>query len=222
MDIKSIMSFLSDLSLNNNREWMEKNKKSYQKAKKEFTGLVSSLIVGIRTFDDTVGELEAKNCIFRLHRDLRFSKDKRPYKENFGASMTKGGRKSKFAGYYIHLQPGNKSAIAGGLYMPEGDVLKKVRQEIDYNLGEFNQILSEKSFKKTFQELKGEKLKTAPKGYPKDHPGLEYLKHKSFFVYNELKDDEVLNSNFENAIVEQFSKIKSLNDFLNRAVKDSI
>lgn len=216
------MSFLSDLSLNNNREWMEKNKKSYQKAKKEFTGLVSSLIVGIRTFDDTVGELEAKNCIFRLHRDLRFSKDKRPYKENFGASMTKGGRKSKFAGYYIHLQPGNKSAIAGGLYMPEGDVLKKVRQEIDYNLGEFNQILSEKSFKKTFQELKGEKLKTAPKGYPKDHPGLEYLKHKSFFVYNELKDDEVLNSNFENAIVEQFSKIKSLNDFLNRAVKDSI
>ena len=160
--------------------------------------------------------LNPKKLTFRIYRDVRFSKDKRPYKTNFGASFSPAGKGMGKPGYYLHIEPGNKSFVAGGLFMPEPENLSKVRQEIDYNSTGFGKILSDKKFKKTFP--KGlddfDKLKTAPKGYPKDHPQLDWLKHKSFIVSHPFTDKEVADKKFIKKVAECCKSLKPLNDFL--------
>ena len=211
--MKETLKFLSDLAAHNDRDWMQANKKRYEAAKAAFKELTADLIKGIGAFDESVLGLEPKDCIFRLNRDIRFSKDKSPYKTNFGAAIMEGGKKSPNPTYFFQLQPGN-SFVAGGVYHPEAEYLKKIRQEIDYNPEELKQIAEEKAFQKAFGKITGESLKTAPKGYPKDHPNIELLRMKSFLVMRNLTDEEVLKKDLAKRLSDYFELMMPFNQYL--------
>lgn len=217
MNTSLILEFLTGLSSHNSKEWMEANKEEYNQAKATFIELVSTLLENLKQFDPGVAALTAKDCIFRINRDVRFSKNKAPYKNNFGASISEGGKKSENAGYYFHIQPGNESFIAGGLYMPASEHLKKIRQEIDYNAPELLKIVSEKDFKKTFGTVQGDKLARAPKGYFPDHPNIEFLKLKSYIVLQKLSDKEILSNDLVASLSDKCRTMKPFLDFLNVA-----
>lgn len=218
-DLKQVLSFLGDLEKNNNKDWMHDNKKVYQQAKAEFNEFVNQLITKLSEFDPDILGLEPKHCTFRINRDIRFSKDKSPYKNNFGAYMAKGGKKGVGGGYYIHLQPG-ESFMGGGIYMPPSDILSKIRQEIDYNPDPLLSILSEKSFKSYYGNLSGEQLKTAPKGYEKDHPHINLLRFKSFVVFRKLSGQEITSAGFLDDVAKGFQILKPLKDYLSVAIDD--
>src|SRR5580704_12619768 len=146
------IKFLKDLKKNNNKSWFDAHRTQYEEAKKDFEIFIQTVIDTHNKKDPTLKELKAKQCMFRINRDVRFSKDKSPYKSNFGASINRGGKKSLFAGYYFHCEPG-ESFAGGGLWGPMPPELKKVRQEIDYNFAEFKKILSNKKFKSTCGDL---------------------------------------------------------------------
>ena len=212
---KSSLDFLKKLKKNNNREWFNANKKLYEDAKYDFEIFVFELIQKIAEFDESVSGLEPKNCIFRIYKDVRFSKDKSPYKTNMGAFICKGGRKNNAAGYYIHLSPG-ECFLAGGLYMPMPDKLLDVRNRIASNYKAFVKIVQDKEFKKYYGELwQGDKLKTAPKGFDKEHPAMEYLKLKSFIGDHITNEDKALGKNYLDYCSKVFKAAKSLNAFLN-------
>jgi len=218
MITENTLKFLSKLKSNNNREWFEANRAWYEEVRKDFIESVQQIIDDYSDKDNSIKGQTTKDCVFRINRDVRFSHDKTPYKKNFSAAFSKGGRKSDFAGYYLHIEPG-KSFYGGGLWMPPSDFLNKVRQEIDYNWEEFKEILNEKTFKKTFKNLyKEDALKTVPKGYDKENPAIEYLKLKSFFTETSLSDKEITAKNFYKNLIKGFTILKPLNDFLNRAV----
>ena len=215
---QSTLEFLKKLKKNNNKDWFDKHKAGYEAAKKDLTAFIEKVIAAIGSFDPSVKHLEPKDCMFRIYRDVRFSKDKTPYKSHLGAYISGRGKKSHGPGYYIHIQPDN-SFLAGGLWVPPTPDLNKVRQEIDYNLEEFGSILKEKSFKKYFKSLdQGEKLKTLPKGYDKDHPGIELLKLKSFTVTYHVDDKAVTSKDFVKHATGVFKSMKPLHDFLDRAL----
>lgn len=214
-DYQHIFNFIDGVVKNNNREWFNSNKASYLKARDTFIELTAYLIKGIGHFDKNIEQLIAKKCVFRFYRDLRFTKDKRPYKENFGASIKKAGRKSPYAGYYIHLAP-NNSYIGGGCFRPNRTVLSGIREEIDYNSEGFKAILNEKKFKKIFGDMKGEKLSRHPKGYSKDNPNIELLKHKSFIAMQEISDEYLENPE---KIIESFEALSPFLEFLNKNIK---
>jgi len=214
------INFLKSLKKNNKKEWFDKNRKAYEAARADFEGFIQSAIDQHSKNDTDLKELEARKCIFRINRDIRFSKDKSPYKTNFGASMDKGGRKSGFAGYYFQLEPG-KSFLAGGLWMPEPEKLKKVRQEIDYCFDEFDGIISSRKFKSWFGELyEGDdiKLSRVPQGFEKDNPASEFLKLKSWLVIHDLTDKEVTAKNLLKTTVDAFVTMQPFIKFLNRAI----
>jgi uncharacterized protein (TIGR02453 family) len=216
MNFKSALKFLKNLKSNNNKEWFDKNKDRYLEAKIGLELFIGELIQGISVFDPQVRGLEAKKSVFRIYKDVRFSKDKTPYKIHLGAYMAEGGTKSPKGGYYLHLEPGNKSMLGGGIYMPEAGVLNAIRNEIDYAPKDFLKIISSKNFKNYFGELGGEKLKNHPKGFSADHPQIEFLKHKSFFVMHSLTDAQVTSPDFKKQVLKIFKEMKPLNDFLNR------
>ena len=211
--MKSILDFLTELEGNNSREWMEQNKSSYLAAKNTFEEMVKLLIDRITTFDQSLVGVRPKDCIFRLHRDVRFSHNKLPYKTNMGAFIGSRGKKTENGGYYIHIEPG-KSMLAGGVYMPPSDILKKIRQEIDYNPGKLIKYMESKQFKQYFGSFAGETLKTTPKGYAADHPHIDLLRLKSYIVVHNITDDVVLKPGFINFASEVFSHIKPLNDYI--------
>lgn len=214
---KSTLEFLSKLSKNNNKEWFDKNRSSYELAKVNFKEFVNELIISTAKFDSSIKHLEAKDCIFRINRDVRFSKNKAPYKNNFGVSISPGGKKSFSAGYYLQLQPGS-SFIAGGMWMPPTPQINAIRQEIDYNTVEFKKIIGNKEFKKYFGQLSDEdKLKTVPKGYDKSHPEIELLKYKSYLTIHSVKDAEILSKNFLKHCNSIMKTMLPLNLFLRRA-----
>lgn len=215
--MKDVIAFLEDLAANNQKEWMQEHKKSYEKAKEDFKGVVAALIAGIEGFDESVQGLAPKDCMFRINRDIRFSKDKSPYKTNFGAAIMEGGKKSPNPTYYIHIQPG-KSFLAGGVYMPDAENLKKIRQEIDYNPQELRELVKDTQFKKAFGQMTGERLKTAPKGYPKDHPNIDLLRMKSFIVSKDLSDKEVLDSDFLTKAIDLYRIIHPFNQYFAVAI----
>jgi uncharacterized protein (TIGR02453 family) len=213
---KSTFDFLLKLKSNNNRDWFNQNRKLYEDAKENFAALVQAVIDEITEFEPIIKGLEASSCIFRINRDIRFSNDKSPYKTNFGAFIVRGGRKNgdKFAGYYIHIEPG-ESIVAGGAYVPPSPWLSAIREKIDDEPERFLKIINNKNFIKSFGALSGEKLKSAPKGYPADHPHIELLKYKSYLVVAEIPDKEVLGNGYFAKIIDLARAIKPLNDFLN-------
>lgn len=212
---KSTLRFLRLLKRNNNREWFNKNKHLYEDAKKDFEIFVDSLIHRLSDFDPTLIGLQAKDCTFRIYKDIRFSKDKTPYKTNMGAAINEGGRKMPIPGYYFHLQPGD-CFLAGGLYMPTPDRLLSVRKSIATSKGKFRRILNSKDYKKYWQ-LWEDKLKTAPKGFPKDHPDVDLLKYKSFIAFHNISDELVLSPKLMDYSIKAFKTIKPLIEFLKEA-----
>lgn len=217
----STLQFLKELKKNNNKEWFDKNRKKYEAAKADFAQLAEKVIAQLSKTDKTIAHLKPKDCLFRINRDIRFSKDKSPYKTNFGMSIAKKGKKGISAGYYLHCEPGH-SFIGGGLWMPMSPDLNKVRQEIDYCWDEFKKILIYKKFKSTFGELKkdeGMALSRPPKGYNDDNPAIEYLKLKHFIATKPLTDKDFQNKDLAKNVVNTFQTLQPLLDFINRAIE---
>lgn len=211
--------FLRDLKKNNNKPWFDEHRKQYEAAKADFYTALETIIKGIAPFDSSIAHLKAKDCAFRINRDVRFSKDKSPYKTNMGAFISKGGKKINNAGYYIHIEPGGCFA-AGGFYMPDAPQLAKIRQEIDYSFDAWKKIVAEKKFKAHF--VKGvegiEVLSRPPKGYDETNPAITYLKMKSFIVSRELTDKVLQEKAAIKEIIKTFAAMKPMIDFLNAAV----
>lgn len=215
----STIQFLKSLKKNNNKEWFDKNRKQYELAKADYLNFVTIVLNEIQAFDSSLMDLQPKQCIFRLNRDVRFSKNKDPYKTNFGASFSKGAKKIQTAGYYFHLEPG-ANFIGGGLWMPMAPDLNKVRQEIDYCFKEFASILKKSAFKSTYGDMDNSmKLIRPPKGFEIENPALEYLKLKSFVVTKPIKDSDLLDKQLIKNVVKDFKTIAPLVHFLNRAIE---
>ena len=218
MNFDGILRFLKDIARNNNREWFEKNKSRYLEAKAGFDDFLEELHTELLKFDEGLNGLNPRKLAFRIYRDVRFSKDKRPYKVNMGAGFSPGGKMVQEPGYYVHIEPG-KSFLAAGLYMPDSTHLARVRQEIDYNPQAFLKVLKATKFRKYFNGLDDfDKVKTAPKGYAKDHPNIELLKHRSYIVSHYFSDAQVKNRKFVKTVAEVCRSVKPLNDFLNEAI----
>jgi len=217
----STLKFLKGLKKNNNKPWFDKHRSEYEAAKMDFEKFVQAVIDKHSKNDHDLKGLIAKKCVFRINRDVRFSKDKSPYKTNLGASMDKGGKKSGFAGYYFHLEPG-KSFLGGGLWMPQPDALKKVRQEIDYSFDEFKKIVGSKRFKSVFKEMysgEGVQLSKVPQGFEKDNPAAEYLKFKSWLVLTDIPDSLLTSKDLLKTTVDAFATMQPLVKFLNRPLE---
>ena len=216
------LKYLTALKKNNHKEWFDTHRTAYEAARIDFANFLQLVIDALAKQDPSIAGQSARSCLFRINRDIRFSNDKTPYKSNFGASIKRGGRKSGFAGYYFHLEPGNRSFIGGGLWMPEAPRLKMMRQEIDYNWDEFRGILQNKTFQKTFGDLyqgDDQRLSTMPKGYEKDNPAATYLKLKSFIAETTVADEELTKASLHKKTVAAFVAIKPLLDFINRGLE---
>lgn len=217
MDFKRLILFLTKLKVNNNKEWFDEHRSEYEWLRKEWIDFTGVLIKGIGIFDPPVLQLEPKSCIFRINKDIRFSKDKSPYKTNFGSGISPGGKKSFFAGYYFQVDPA-EVFIAGGSFQPLPEQLAATRQEIDYNYKEFLSLVENKTVKKHFGKLSGETLARPPKGYDAENAAIDYLKHKSFLLLKNIPVKNLFEKNFEKNLLETCKAIKPLNDFLNRVV----
>ncbi|GAB4250585.1 MAG: DUF2461 domain-containing protein [Ekhidna sp.] len=218
MDLQITLNFLKDLAKNNHKEWMDDNKKRYLEAKGQVIELVAKVIEQASAFDPTIAGIDPKKTLFRINRDIRFSKNKDPYKTNFGASVVEGGRKSGNPGYYLHIMPGNNFA-GGGVYQPSPEMLQKVRQEIDYNGKELLSIIEKPAFKDIYPSPYSEdKLKTAPKGYPKDHEHIELLQLKHYVFMREMTDQEITSEKVVTTIVNSYRALHPFNQFLTRAL----
>lgn len=216
------LKFLTQLKKNNNKPWFDAHRAQYEAARIDFANFIQLVIDELQKSDATITGLTGKECLFRINRDIRFSNDKTPYKTAFGASIKRGGKKSPFAGYYFHLEPGN-SFVGGGIWMPDAPALKKVRQEIDYNWEEFKNIIGAKEFKSTYKDIyKGsdQSLTTTPKGYEKDHPAIDYLKLKSFIGETKLDDEELTKHTLHKKTVAAFKALQPLLNFINRTVEE--
>ena len=218
MLLPATATFLEKLAKNNNKVWFDEHRDDYQGAKQNFETFVASILEGLSVNEPMFKEQQAKDCIFRIFRDVRFAKDKTPYKSHFGAFFSKGGRKYPGAGYYFHLEPGGKSFAGGGLWVPDAPLLKAVRQEIDYNFDEFKNIPGQKKFKTLFKEVQGEQLKTLPQGYTADNPAIDYLKMKSFTVSYNMADEDVMGKGAVKKAMEVFTTMRPFVDFLNRSL----
>lgn len=215
--MQEIISFLTDLKDNNNREWFINHKPRYDKVKGQFVDIVEQILVSLKSFEPQMEDLKAQQCIFRINRDIRFSADKSPYKSNFGAFFSIEGKNTSKAGYYIQIAP-DESFVGGGMYMPNADLLKKIRQEIDYNFDDFQNIIESKSFKDWYPQIYDQdKLSRPPKGYDAENPAIAFLKLKHHIYSHdlapsELKDPEKL----VKTTVAAFRALKPYNDFLNQ------
>ena len=217
------LKFLKDLKKNNSKEWFDQHRNAYDAAKADFAMLVTAVIHELGKTDPGIATLTAKDCMFRINRDVRFSKNKAPYKSNMGASFVAGGKKSILSGYYFHLEPGGQSFVGGGLYMAEPDKMKKIRQEIDYNWDAFRKIIQNKKFVAQYGDLqKGEGLSLSrePKGYEKDNPAIDYIKLKSWIATTSITDAELTDKQLLKKINAAFHALQPLVVFLNRALQD--
>ncbi len=217
----STVEFLKALKLNNHKSWFDENRKQYEFAKEDYLNLVGETIRLVGKNDPTVEVLQPKECVFRINRDVRFSKDKSPYKTNMGAGFSKGGKKSSLSGYYFHCEPG-VSFVGGGIWMPPAPELKKVRQEIDYNYEEFIGIVNSPDFKKQYGNLDKSPenlLSRPPKGYDESNPAVEYLKLKSYIASKSISDEELTSKDLVSKIATAFSALQPLVYFINQALE---
>jgi uncharacterized protein (TIGR02453 family) len=216
----STLDFLKDLAENNQREWFHKNKKRYDAAKKNVLEFTTEFLKAAIEIDPTLADLEPKKCIFRINRDVRFSKDKSPYKINMGISFNKGGKKKPTAGYYLNIEP-NGTFMGGGNYMVQPEELKKIREEIDYNFSEFQGIITDKAFTDYYGEIAVEEklsLKRPPKGYDADNPAVAWLKWKSFTAFGNYTNQAVTSDDFMEECLKGIFVLKPFVNFLNRGL----
>ncbi|MDY0200215.1 MAG: DUF2461 domain-containing protein [Bacteroidales bacterium] len=211
-------AFLSDLKDNNNREWFTSNKGRYEQAKENFSEFIQSLITELALIDPFIGLVSPKECIFRIFRDLRFATDKSPYKTNMGAYIAKGGRKSQWAGYYFHLAP-NGSFVSGGLYRPQGKIIKSIREDMDFYSDDFLKIVTNPNFTETFTTLGSNFLKKVPTGFSDTSDVAHYLKLKQITPTHMLSDSDVLSQNLMSKVLLSFTQMQPLIAFINRAIE---
>jgi len=217
----STIQFLKKLDKNNNKAWFDANRKQYEAAKLDFANLTGQVIAQFGKKEPAIALLQPKECVFRINRDVRFSKNKAPYKNNMGASIKAGGKKSLSAGYYIHLEPGGKSFVGGGLYMPDANIVGKIRQEIDYNYAEFLKIVQNKKFVAQYGGLdfsEGMSLVREPKGYEKENPAITYIKLKSWVATAPLSDTALQDKNLATQLTKAFEYLQPLISFLNEGI----
>jgi uncharacterized protein (TIGR02453 family) len=212
--MKSVLDFLSSLQKHNEKAWFDEHRNTYETAKTEFEGLVTHLIAEINDFED-LGNLAPKDCIMRIYRDIRFSKDKSPYRTSMAASITAGGRKSTRMGYYLHVEPNNHTMVAGGLYMPTSSQITQFRESIAENASEFRDIIGAPNFKQYFGSVQGASLKSTPQGYTRDHPEIDLLRMKQVIVMRPFPDDQVLSEEFPTLVVQTCKAMKPFIDYLN-------
>jgi uncharacterized protein (TIGR02453 family) len=215
--MENVLTFLENLKQNNTREWFNDNKDSYLQARDEFKAFIGKLLPLLAGIDKDLAGIEPAQCIFRIYRDVRFSHDKSPYKINMGAAMTKGGRKSPYATYYIHIEPGNSFA-GGGIWMPQGPVLKAMRNEVYYNAEEFKKIISSRTFTNYFDGLQGDKLVRPPKDFPADFPDVGLLKYKSYITGSPISEDMVKSEKLLPHLLDIYKALFPFNSFINRAL----
>jgi len=221
--METAFCFLRELIANNNKEWFETNRQYYKDAQNEFNTFIDRLIVEIRSFDPSIGNITAKDCIYRIYRDVRFSNDKTPYKNHLGAYIVKGGRKSPLGGYYFHVEPTdagylNNSMWAGGIYNPDAQTLKAIRTDIYEHIEEYKTIIHNKNFTNTFTWFDGNKLTTAPKGFPKDFPDIEFIKRKDYTYYRNINEKTLLSDQLLDESIKVFKAMVPFNRFMNRAI----
>ena len=218
-----IFKFLNQLAVNNSKEWMDANRSWYHECRDHFKEISQELIEEISKFDHSIEGLGLKESIYRINRNNRFQKDLPPYKEYLAISISKGGKKSPFAEYYFHLSPGNRSYIGGGLWGPEPKQLLKIRQEIDYNPDPLLKLLNNKKFKNLFGSFHNfNKLKTAPRGYSKDHENIDLLRHKHFAAFQSIPDEDFKTDHFKKLIVNSCKVLLPLVTYLNEAVEEEV
>ena len=219
---KQTLKFLSELKEHNVKEWFDANRKRYDAAKENVNSVFEELIKEIGKFDKDIAALQLKDCTYRINRDVRFSKDKTPYKNNIAAYFAKGGKKTDASGYYLHIEPGG-AFIGAGCWWPHTKLLAATRQEIDYNFKDWQKILTEKQFKKVFGDgvLKIHTLQRAPKGYEESNPAIEFIKLKSFNVIQKFPDGEMMQKGFAKNTAAKFKTVKPMVDFLNNAVHET-
>lgn len=212
---QTTIKFLTDLARNNDRAWFAENRQRYESARDNFSSFVQAVLDKIVGFDPIFKGLEAKNCIFRINRDTRFSHDKSVYKTNFGAFMVRGGKKNgdKYPGYYLHIEPG-QSFVAGGAYIPPAPWLNTIRENIADSGDLLLKIIDSPEYRKWFSGLEGEKLKVPPRGFAKDHPYIELIKMKSFLAEKSFPDKQVVSPDFFEVVTGAFRAMKPLNDYL--------
>jgi uncharacterized protein (TIGR02453 family) len=214
---KDTLTFLKDLSQDNDRTWFNKHKDRYIAANKNFLSFVQSLIYHVAMFDDAVAGLDAKHCVFRIYRDVRFARDKSPYKINFGATLTGKGNMSGVAGYYLHVQPG-RSFLAGGVYMVEKQDLYAIRTKISRSGKEFLRLINNKQFKTYFQ-IQGDQLVNVPQGFDKEDPMGDFLKYKQLVLMHSIDDEQILSDDFAVYCARVFKAMVPFNAFLNTAAR---
>jgi uncharacterized protein (TIGR02453 family) len=221
MITKEALLFLEDLIANNNTDWMHANKKRYENYKKDYHNFIASLLEEMKPLDKTLEPLEIKNCTFRINRDIRFSKDKSPYKTNMGVWFTQNKFRKNSPGYYVHFEKGN-CFIAGGVWCPEPDELKRIRKEIAFFYEDLETIVNHKTFKSEFKTMTRDEsntLKKAPKDFDPNHPAIEFLKLKSFTASAKIDDALFTDKDFSKTVAQKLMALKPLNDFLNRALE---
>jgi len=218
---KDTLQFLADLKANNNRDWFLDNKKRYETVKKDYHQLIASLLEALKPLDPSLEILEVKDCTFRINRDVRFSKDKSPYKTNLGIWISSGAKHTEASGYYLHIE--NETCfVGGGLYCPQPDQLQKIRKEIHFFYDDLQEILNDPTFQSTYQNLNRDEnstLKNPPKGYDKEDPAIEFLKLKSFTATQKFDSKLVTQKDFVPIIVEKMIALKPFNNFIDRALE---
>ncbi len=203
----SLFKFLKDLKKNNNRAWFNTNKSRYEKHQSSMKNFVAALQAEMEKQD-----LIEKAKLYRIYRDVRFSKNKLPYKNNFGGYLRRATAQRR-GGYYFHIEP-NNSMVAGGFWRPNGPDLKRIREEIAADDTEIRDIISQPTFQSTFGSIYGEAVKTAPRGYPVDHPAIDLLRKKQFVVSRSFTDEEVLKESFFKETVFTFLQMRPFFDYM--------
>ena len=208
---KDLFDFFNKLKKNNDRDWFAANKKEYQRAHENMIAFADSVIEGMSKID-TIETTSGKKSLFRIYRDTRFSNDKTPYKTHFGGYLKRATKQLR-GGYYFHIEAG-KSFVGGGFWEPNPDDLKRIRKAIAEDPDELRKIINSKAFKSVFGSLKGEQVKTAPKGYKKDDPAIDLLRYKQFLISKEFTDKEVLSSDFSEKVVATFKAMRPFFDYM--------
>jgi uncharacterized protein (TIGR02453 family) len=219
MNTPQLFDFLAELSEHNDRDWFQARKATYDELRQEFEAAVGRWLKQLVPHNPTLAGLEAKKCIFRIYRDVRFSRDKRPYKTHFSAYFSGGGKSGNAPGYYVQLGPNGQTLLAGGLYEPEKEQLARIRQEIDYNSAALHKLLQTPDFRQYFSGVEGDKLKKAPAGYPADHPEIELLKHKSFIVSHTVPDAVARKLDLDTYVPATFRAMQPFCEYLQEAVE---
>ena len=214
--MKQVLRYLHSLSLHNDRTWFEAHKADYLKAKGTVAALAERLIAGIRSFDDSIGPLSVSDCTYRIYRDVRFSKDKSPYKTHMGIFVNRGGKKSGYSGYYFHIDGGGNHLLAVGNYFTEPRVLKVLREDIELGGGDFRRILEGLAPGLALETESA--LKKVPKGFPADSPDAEFFKLRNFCLVENLDDSFILSQNLADRLLAIFQTAKPFLNYVNRAI----